>query len=313
MKNNRKILLSLFTAFILNLTGCYEEQPETETRYAQVEDEIALVEKHKTGNPSDASRSTLAQTQAGCGAYFSGSRNSGSYTYPDETITLPCATAGGTISIICKAFDVPNRFSVYSNGQLVVSSGWMGYSSNPGPWGNFALNGPSVKTLSIPKTTATTYLLRVETSGGAIPDGWDATVGCTDVCPIVVPPACESSCAKSETGTYPGPITHYTYPDRNLSFCSAQDGKTISIQCNAYDVPNKVSVYDNLGALVATTGWFGYSVNPGPWGPYSINGPGVKVISFTKSSSTSTYKLRVETALTVGTLPDGWEAKISCL
>jgi len=310
MKIIQKLFLSFTIVLILNLIGCSDQDNEAVTPSTGNGD-IAQLEKHRNERTSSTSANRIASV--GCDGYLSGSWPSGSHTYPDETITLPCATAGGTISIACNAFDVPNKFSVYSNGVLIATTGWFGYSNNPGPWGNYPLNGPSVKTLSFSKGAVTNYQLRVETSGGSIQDGWDATITCSGICPTgPTEPPCPNSCGTTETGGYSGPSSYYTYPDRTLTFCPAQNGANIAIQCNAFDVPNKVSVYDNNGTLVVTSGWFGYSANPGPWGPYSLNGPSVKTISFVKSSSFNTYKLRVETALTVGTLPDGWETKTIC-
>jgi len=75
-------------------------------------------------------------------------------------------------------------------------------------------------------------------------------------------------------------------------------------------VPNRFTIYDASGNYIASSGWIGYSSNPGPWGYSGISGPGSTTISFTKSSSVSTYKLRVET-VTQG-ISDAWESSVSC-
>jgi hypothetical protein len=294
----KKIIPLFLLAVLLNVVSCSDEE---NLKAPNPNSEIEALSKLRP--QEEAGR---IQTN-GCGSYFNGSyTGSGYYTYPDRILTL-CGTAGGTITIYCTALDVPNRFNVYdASNNLVASSGWMGYTSNPGPWGSSGIYGPSSKTISFTKSTSTTYKIRVETVTQGISDAWEASVGCTNVC---IQPICPSSCSTFQNGNYTG-SGYYTYPDRTLTFCPAQNGKTISVYCQSVEVPNRFTIYDANGNYVASSGWIGYSSNPGPWGYNGINGPGSTTITFTKSSSYSTYKLRVET-VTQG-ISDAWESSISC-
>jgi hypothetical protein len=297
--NFKKIIPLLSMAALLSIVRCSDENAVNQTKPGVNSEIDALSKRSQT-------MTTGRIATDGCGAYFSGSfAGSGYYTYADKIITL-CATAGGTITISCNALDVPDRFSVYDqNNNLVATSGWIGYTSNSGPWGS-SLNGPSSTTLSFAKSTSSTYKLRVETVVQGVSDAWDASVGCTNVCV----PVCPNSCGTSQSGSYSG-TSYYVYPDRALTFCPAQNGKTIYVNCDAVGVPNRVNVYDSNGSLVATSGWIGYSSTPGPWGS-TLNGPGTKTITFVKSSAITNYAIRVETVTSPSSTSDSWNTSVSC-
>ena len=291
----KRIIPLLVLIMLFNVLSCSDENV-SDTKINDSSEIDALV-KRQSGARVDA-------TQVGCGASFSGSYvPNGYYTYPDKVIDL-CATAGGTITVNCTAMDVPNRFTIYdASGSTVASTGWMGYTSNSGPWGS-SLSGPYSKSVSFTKTTSASYKIRVETVVQGISDAWDVSVSCSNVC-VVVPP-CVTSCSTFLSGNYTG-NGYYTYPDKTLNFCTTAAGKTISIFCQSVEVPNRFTVYDANGTYIASSGWIGYASTSGPWGQ-SINGPGSVTLSFPKN--TNTYTLRVETVRQGNS--DAWEASIGC-
>jgi hypothetical protein len=81
------------------------------------------------------------------------------------------------------ALDRPNRFSLYDSTGLIVTSGWVGSASYPGPWGA-SLSTPNSGTLGTPYTSD--MYLRVE-AGPADPtspisDAWQGTFICSTSC-----------------------------------------------------------------------------------------------------------------------------------
>ena len=118
-----------------------------------------------------------------CGEGFDGEYNGfGFYIYPDEAIDLGCVGIGCNISVTANALEVPNRFNIYKGGSLITSSGWIGWSNDPGPWGP-ALFGPSSTTLNFSYQGGNNYVLRVETVAPANRvDEWYASIGCQDNC-----------------------------------------------------------------------------------------------------------------------------------
>lgn len=112
-----------------------------------------------------------------CGSYLSGNHyTTGFYRYPDQLIDL--RTPVGKVTISLQSYDVPNRFDVYDDeGKLVISSGWMGYATYPGPWGS-SLNTSQSKSLIFTKTKPT-YSLRIETVIQNNSDSWNASISCS--------------------------------------------------------------------------------------------------------------------------------------
>lgn len=115
-----------------------------------------------------------------CGLTFTSSYTGSSfYTYPDQTLVL----TGTSISALCTEYDRPNRFTVYNSLGFVVSTGWIGTASYPGPWGS-SLNNPGPDTISFSYSSANTpYYMRVE-AGPADPssptsDSYEFTVSCS--------------------------------------------------------------------------------------------------------------------------------------
>jgi hypothetical protein len=255
---------------------------------------------------TDANRKTRTDndngrvTASSCGTTVDGSYyGNGFYVYPDRALDLSNVSAGTTVTVSCTAHEVPNRIAVYSGGSQVASTGWIGYSSNPGPWGS-SLNGPSNKTITFTMGSLNNYFIRTETVTQGISDYWAASISC----PVV--PVCCVTGGASYYDTYYG-NGYYLYPDKNITFCSTATGRTGVVYCTANEIPNRFNIY-NSGNLIATTGWIGYSSNPGPWGS-SLNGPSSASMTFTINSTT--YQLRVET-VTQGGISDAWNTSAGC-
>ena len=104
-----------------------------------------------------------------------------------------------------------------------------------------------------------------------------------------------------------GNPTH-TYPIQTIDAALTPQGSIITVTCNANDVPNRMTISDAGGTVLASTGWFGVSSLSGPWGS-SLNTPPTKQISFPRNNY-STYTLTVETVFQ-GT-SDAWDVSVSC-
>lgn len=105
------------------------------------------------------------------------------------------------------------------------------------------------------------------------------------------------------------PNGYHQYVKDTLNVTTAISGHTIRLNLQAYDVPNRFTVYNAAtGVLVATSGWMGFANYPGPWGP-SINVSGTGQLNFTKT--TNLYLLLVETS--VNGTSDAWDVSVSCL
>jgi hypothetical protein len=117
-----------------------------------------------------------------------------------------------------------------------------------------------------------------------------------------------AACGGFASGTYAG-TGYYTYPATTIDASSISSTGHITINCTAYDVPNRFTVRNSSGATVAYTGWLGYANYGGPWGP-SISNSGSASLYFTRGSST-TFTLVVETS-PPSYQNDAWEASIGC-
>lgn len=132
------------------------------------------------------------------------------------------------------------------------------------------------------------------------------------------------SCGKYFSATHSG-TGFYAYPDIPLNLSCAIASSTITVGCVYYDVPNRYTIYDVNGSVVATTGWIGWAHCSGPWGA-SVTTPNYETfMNFTYNSSLAPYILRVETNVigcsgggcssdpgcTHG--DDNWQVHISCV
>jgi hypothetical protein len=84
--------------------------------------------------------------------------------------------------------------------------------------------------------------------------------------------------------------------------------RTLHINMNAYDVPNRFTVYDSLNNIVAASPWMGYANYSGPWG-LSINTATTGTLNFSRGAYTK-FTLLVETS--VKTTSDTYIANVSC-
>jgi hypothetical protein len=125
------------------------------------------------------SKNKKART-ASCGAFLSGQHYSqGYYNYGTYTIDLTNYHVGATITIYCNSVEVPNRFNLQGPGQI-KSTGWIGWSSLPGPWGG-SLNGPGTSSITVTKQSASDniFTFSVETVvQGNQTDAWEASISC---------------------------------------------------------------------------------------------------------------------------------------
>lgn len=103
-------------------------------------------------------------------------------------------------------------------------------------------------------------------------------------------------------------IGFYRYPPYDFDLSGTPLGSAIQVSVNSYDIPNRFTITDPTGNIVAVTGWMGYVNYPGPWGP-SLNTPQTATLSFITDFS-GTYTLTVETS--TETISDSWDASISC-
>jgi hypothetical protein len=125
-----------------------------------------------------------------CGGGLSGNYNviNSHYIYPDQSFSVTCAANGATITVICTALDVPNKFYVYdAYHRLVVASGWLGTANYPGQWGA-SLDNTSTQTITFPKaSSAYIYYLEVETQTppnatySPATDYWSASITCQGI------------------------------------------------------------------------------------------------------------------------------------
>jgi hypothetical protein len=106
--------------------------------------------------------------------------------------------------------------------------------------------------------------------------------------------------------------TSFTYPDKYVDVFNPAIS-LLTLNYNAYDRPNRFTVYDENGNFVISTGWVGQATYSGPWGPSSTV-PAVGQISFNRDPGVTYYTVRVEVAGGNPANPtsDSWEVQISC-
>lgn len=101
---------------------------------------------------------------------------------------------------------------------------------------------------------------------------------------------------------------YHKYPTYTLDLSATDQGSTITVTVNSYDIPNKFTIYDANGTIIKQTNWMGYVNYSGPWGQ-SLNTPQSQSLTFIKTSRAS-YSLVVETS--IQSTSDSWTASISC-
>lgn len=100
---------------------------------------------------------------------------------------------------------------------------------------------------------------------------------------------------------------YYIYPANTITITGGST--TISAFCTSYDVPNRFSLRNGSGNIVASSGWRGYTNSPGPWG-MSLNNASSVTLTASVNGST-TFTLEVETVPVDG-MNDAWEASVGC-
>ena len=267
--------------------------------------------------------------RASCGQYYSERyTGSGFYVYPNQPLDFSGVCQGSIISVSYTPEDVPNRFVIKDNlGNIASQSGqqsntsghngWIGTTSNQGPWGGPFSTGGS-ETVSFVYDSSKTYTLTVETVTQGVSDSWSVQIGCTTNCGGGVdPPQCSSTCGQYYSERYAG-NGFYVYPVQALTFNNVCNGAQVNVSFSPEDVPDRFTIKDNLGNIVLQSGqqsftsghngWIGTTSNSGPWGgPFSTGGS--ETVSFTYNS-TRTYTLTVET-VTQG-VSDSWSVQIGC-
>ncbi|MPR35838.1 hypothetical protein [Salmonirosea aquatica] len=122
-----------------------------------------------------------------CGQYFDGNYGgSGFYIYPAIALSFPGVCNGKIVFIAVFAEDVPNRFTVRDqfgtavaqSGQGQGHNGFIGTTSDYGPWGSPFSTGAGQETLSFVYDSSKTYTLNVETSTSSVTDHWSANKSC---------------------------------------------------------------------------------------------------------------------------------------
>jgi hypothetical protein len=101
---------------------------------------------------------------------------------------------------------------------------------------------------------------------------------------------------------------YYAYPNDTLELSYTTPGTTVSLYVQAYDVPNRFTIYDPLGYVMASSPWMGYASYSGPWG-MSLNTSSTGTLTFTKGNYNN-YYLKVETSTYNNT--DSYSASIGC-
>lgn len=243
-----------------------------------------------------------------CGSLYSGSYGgTGYFAYEVDTLDLSTTPVGTIVKVTCDQVEVPNRFSIYEGSNLLVTTGWIGVADYPGPWGN-SISIPATTMLSFRKGAGTSYRLLIETAPqNGYTDTWNVAISCASQ--TTEPPcACGTYISDNHTGS-----GFYIYTDKIIDLaCAPYGGKyglAIQLYCDPVDVPNRFTVYDSNGQLVATSGWLGSADYSGPWG-MSLSKP-AQSISFSRQGISSFYYLRVETSTQPG-YSDTWGVTVSC-
>jgi hypothetical protein len=114
-----------------------------------------------------------------------------------------------------------------------------------------------------------------------------------------------AGCGGSFSGTW-GTTGYHQYAKDTIKVDTST--RTLHINLNAYDVPNRFTVYDSLNNIVAASPWMGFANYSGPWG-ISLNTSPTGTLNFSRGSYTRFYLL-VETS--VKSTTDAYTTSITC-
>lgn len=115
-----------------------------------------------------------------CGSFVNETyKGTGVYTYPEKVISI----TSGTVNITYQTYLRPNRFTIYKNGGLLFSSGWVGEANYMGPWGSTLLT-PATGTLTYTVEPGQAYSIKIEAAAtnigvNEVTDSYELTVNCT--------------------------------------------------------------------------------------------------------------------------------------
>lgn len=132
----------------------------------------------------DANCTTPPSTCYNCGEYVNGNYSGIDYhAYENYYICDGLDTT--EINISWTSIDRPNRFTIYQDGSLVTTTGWVGTATYPGPWG-LSLSTPNSGLLSTAYVTGLNTYVYVE-AGPADPndpinDAFNFTISCSTTC-----------------------------------------------------------------------------------------------------------------------------------
>ncbi len=142
-----------------------------------------------------------------------------------------------------------------------------------------------------------------------IQNGNETGIDCGGSCPACVD--CDCSVV-GYNGSYNG-TGYYKYPNKTINVNDIDQGCTVQLRVDALEVPNKFTLKDGNGNIVATSGWNGIASYGGPYGN-SLNTPASEYITFQKGSFSS-YTLEIETMAPYPPYPsrvDEWYVTKSC-
>lgn len=144
---------------------------------------------------------TNLQGSCNCGQYLSGRHiESGFFVYPNQTVDLSGCEDGTVFLVSFTPEDVPNRFALLGDGGGTAAesgqqsntsghNGWIGTTSNPGPWGMSGFSTGGSETTTFVKMGSGIYNLRVETVVQGTTDSWSVTIQCYGPANGTTPPS----------------------------------------------------------------------------------------------------------------------------
>ncbi|NAS10520.1 hypothetical protein [Poritiphilus flavus] len=118
---------------------------------------------------------------------------------------------------------------------------------------------------------------------------------------------CTDDCGDNFGGSYGVTSSYYIYPAESFDVSCVANGNNLRMFVSPATVPNRFTIKNSSGSVVASSGWIGTANYPGPWG-FSLSS-GATNLNFTKTSNT--YTLTVETA-TPPNQTDSWSASLTC-
>lgn len=301
----RQLLSLLLLGFVLLLISCEKETialPDD----SELEGESQQPQAFELDPSLFSQAGTLTKSCSDANQYFQGGYTGVGYNFTTYNLNLSCVATGASIRIDVEALDVPNRFVVKHNGNIIATTQWIGSSGCPGPWGS-SISTLERSTLRFNKPSSGTVQFIIETvthpSQGndngpncePLNDAWRARLGCS--CTTTSPPTTPSgSCTnltKNYQGSYfPNGQEFYTY-DKPLNF-TGMGGCTITMKFDPLEVPNDFFLQSSPGNTVYGTGWLGYANYNGPWG-YSLNKLQPIYKTYTIPNGARIFNLRVNT------------------